>query len=458
MATLKKDIISISLENQELENSMISTASAHLKNELIPIRLVENFDAFVNYISGHVIQLTKTKEYISRKHLPPINEQMTVKAEDCTPYTEQEYYPLIHFFYTIALSGRLLEKVSVKSGKLQLNVTDRLRIYEELTDTEKYFFLLETFWIDVNWAELQGNSYNSIASQLPETFYILNRNNTSPKLGKMVKSQTYDWNYFLLYFEWLGFWICEENLERKEQRGTKSAYFANSITLMPLGVKMIPTLLVSRNLSVWNIAVRRENGEFNGIPGSVLEEVGGGNLSDEDFAQFEMIVEQDQSAQTFFQPFIKLFPKGELVNTLPRNRNLFTDGIYTFKVSLSNGTTWRKVALSAKHSMEDLHKIIIQAFQFDDDHLYSFFMDGKLWSDICIVSPDDDYGHTHATHVQIGKMSLFIKQKFLYLFDYEAEWVFVVEVDEIEEGLNELVKPFVSGAEGAAPQQYGDFY
>lgn len=207
-----------------------------------------------------------------------------------------------------------------------------------------------------------------------------------------------------------------------------------------------------------NIAVRRENGEFNGIPGSVLEEVGGGNLSDEDFALFEMIVEQDQSAQTFFQPFIKLFPKGELVNTLPRNRNLFTDGIYTFKVSLSNGTTWRKVALSAKNSMEDLHKIIIQAFQFDDDHLYSFFMDGKLWSDICIVSPDDDYGHTHATHVQIGKMSLFIKQKFLYLFDYEAEWVFVVEVDEIEEGLNELVKPFVSGAEGAAPQQYGDFY
>lgn len=27
--------------------------------------------------------------------------------------------------------------------------------------------------------------------------------------------------------------------------------------------------------------------------------------------------------------------------------------------------------------MDDLHEMIIHAFDFDDDHLYSFFMDGK---------------------------------------------------------------------------------
>lgn len=27
--------------------------------------------------------------------------------------------------------------------------------------------------------------------------------------------------------------------------------------------------------------------------------------------------------------------------------------------------------------MEDLHIIILDAFGFDDDHLYSFFMDGE---------------------------------------------------------------------------------
>jgi hypothetical protein len=49
-----------------------------MNNESIPINLVADFDEFVSYISGHVVHLTKTKEYISRKHLPTINERMTI--------------------------------------------------------------------------------------------------------------------------------------------------------------------------------------------------------------------------------------------------------------------------------------------------------------------------------------------------------------------------------------------
>ncbi|WP_255550008.1 plasmid pRiA4b ORF-3 family protein [Sporosarcina sp. E16_3] len=435
-----------------------------MNNEEIPTNLVADLDEFVSYISGHVVQLTKTKEYISRKHLPAINERMTVMAEDWTPYTEQDYYPFIHFIYHLALSGRLLEKVSVKSGPLQLKETERMNLYRELTDVEKYFFLLETFWADVNWAKLQDKQHNCIAIRLSEVFSALGREepgrnwvmkNPKTDVGQMLASCTYDWYYFHLYFEWLGLWICEEDFERKEKRDSKSVYYANKIEVTQFGVHMMPILLVSRNVSAWNIAFRRENGEFNAIPGSELEDIFGGVLSDEDFDRLVLNVEEDQSAQPFFQPFTDLFPQDELIRTLPRNRKNFIDGSYTFKVSLTKGI-WRKLTLSAKHTMDDLHQIIIKAFEFDDDHLYSFFMDGEKWSHDCIASPNDDFGHADASKIQIGAIGLSNKQKFLYIYDYGDEWTFAIEVDGINENAKQILNPYVQEAKGEAPEQYTD--
>jgi len=53
---------------------------------------------------------------------------------------------------------------------------------------------------------------------------------------------------------------------------------------------------------------------------------------------------------------------------------------YTFHVSLpGHGRTWRKLELSEEATLQDLHMAIQRAFEFDNDHLYSFFMSGKAW-------------------------------------------------------------------------------
>ena len=53
---------------------------------------------------------------------------------------------------------------------------------------------------------------------------------------------------------------------------------------------------------------------------------------------------------------------------------------YTFHVSIPNtGRVWRKVELTAEQTLEDLHFAIQNAFDFDADHLYSFFMSGRAW-------------------------------------------------------------------------------
>lgn len=81
-------------------------------------------------------------------------------------------------------------------------------------------------------------------------------------------------------------------------------------------------------------------------------------------------------------------------------------------------------------------------------------MDGKRWSNDCIASPYDDFGHPNAAEVQIGDVGLETKLKFLYLFDYGNEWCFVVEVENIMQQAGEQFIPYVKEKKGKAPAQY----
>jgi hypothetical protein len=61
---------------------------------------------------------------------------------------------------------------------------------------------------------------------------------------------------------------------------------------------------------------------------------------------------------------------------------------YTFHVSLpGTGRVWRKIEMRADQTLEELHRAIQHAYDWDGDHLYSFFMSGKAWdgsSEYCL--------------------------------------------------------------------------
>lgn len=428
-------------------------------NGIVPGTLVQDFETFIDYLSAHSIQLTNKMEHISRKHLPEINKRITVRNETATAYTEQIYYPYIHFFYFLALSGRLFEKVLGKGGKMILHPTERIALYKKLTDIEKYFFLLETFWVDVNWAKLLDRSDNPLIDSLHELFFIC----TQEKAGKVISLRNnnrwklpyrlYDWNFFYLYFEWFGFWQCEIDQESVDLFGNKSNYFAKSIKLTFLGTKLIPILLLDRYIQIWNVSERRIYGEINPIPGSKLNEIGYIDLPKKERNIILKKMNEDQSSQPFFLPFQQLFPKESLQSTLPRNKRRFTKGIYTFKVTFEKNI-WRKVILSSQHTMEDLHDIILEAYDFDNDHLYSFFMDGEKWSMDCISSPDDDSEGPKADKVQVGDLGFITGQRFLYLYDYGDEWQFLIEVEDIKETNPESFQPYLKESKGEGPEQY----
>jgi len=426
-------------ETDQSENKKQQPFPSEQNKKAFPIELVEDFDKFMNYIQNHPIQITKKKGYISRKHLPFINEQLSIQAKNVTNYSQQEYYPYIHFFYHLAIGAHLFDK---ELSRNHLSLTDRWSLYQELSEAEKYCFLLETFWVDIDWSILSNNVYDSIDFVFPEILEKIPTERNENMLEIMNDSLLFKllerWSNFILYFEWFGLWICKKDHLRMERYGGKLALFAEKITLTTFGVKVLSILLEQRDLYKWNIPLRRRMfGEINPTPGAPLHN--------------EEAVEKEQSL--FNVALIKLFPSGGVKTTLPRMERKFVSGRHTFKVSL-NQSTWRTVVLSGDNTMDDLHHIIIKAYQFDDDHLYSFFMDGQKWSEDSIVSPLDYSSQSIATEVMIVSVGMHVGQQFMYLYDYGDEWTFNVTVMGIEEGETKPIKPYISAEKGKAPEQY----
>jgi hypothetical protein len=152
---------------------------------------------------------------------------------------------------------------------------------------------------------------------------------------------------------------------------------------------------------------------------------------------------------------------------------------YLFKVKLKyDKRIWRRVEILGSQTLDDLHMSIQKAFNFDADHLYSFFMSGKAWDDsdfeyyhleadggppeanmrtvLSLIRGSKPEPRLPATIARIESLNLKPKQKFLYLFDYGDEWQF--EVEFLKEGSSEkALYPRIIDSRGEAPQQYQDW-
>jgi hypothetical protein len=114
----------------------------------------------------------------------------------------------------------------------------------------------------------------------------------------------------------------------------------------------------------------------------------------------------------------------------------------------------RLVAVPADETFEDLHHLLRRAFEWEDDHLYSFWLDGQFWGDPAseLTSPIEAEPGARTADVPIGTAGLSAGREVAYLFDFGDEWRVRLHVDEIRPG--QRGKGRVLRAEGDAPPQY----
>ena len=114
-----------------------------------------------------------------------------------------------------------------------------------------------------------------------------------------------------------------------------------------------------------------------------------------------------------------------------------------------------RVAVGADQPLTALHDAIQEAFRWADDHLYSFWLDGRFWGDrdAEFTSPIAADEAPRTADVPLAELGLAVGQSIAYVFDFGDEWRVKLTVSEEVEP-DGGAYPRVLTRTGTAPPQY----
>jgi hypothetical protein len=127
------------------------------------------------------------------------------------------------------------------------------------------------------------------------------------------------------------------------------------------------------------------------------------------------------------------------------------DGVFMFRVSL--GKVRRVIAIPADLTLDDLADAILDAVDFDRDHLYEFTYRDRLGRTVTVSHPYCDEG-PFTDDVRVGEVPLAPGQSMTFHFDFGDDWMFDVQLERIDPPNKRLKAPRVLERHGKAPEQY----
>lgn len=118
-----------------------------------------------------------------------------------------------------------------------------------------------------------------------------------------------------------------------------------------------------------------------------------------------------------------------------------------------------------KHTQHfsDFHQIILKAFEFDQKHDATFFRSNEKWQRGREISKEvyqKEYpvAPLLMDETTIGSEIMDTNQHFIYLYDFNKSWTFLVELIQVIKNADadmSLEYPVISRVEGVGPMQYG---
>jgi hypothetical protein len=145
-----------------------------------------------------------------------------------------------------------------------------------------------------------------------------------------------------------------------------------------------------------------------------------------------------------------------LVIAPPTPTSTITPQTFTFKVVYRpEPNAWFVIEMRADQTLHDLHHAILDAADFDEDHLYSFYMSGQAWDKAAEYSRGPDA--RHSSNERISNLPLRMKQRFLYLYDYGDQHEFDVQIIAASADTPRGRYPKIVERHGKMPPQYPDW-
>lgn len=136
--------------------------------------------------------------------------------------------------------------------------------------------------------------------------------------------------------------------------------------------------------------------------------------------------------------------------------------ILKFRVYLEeDDSVYRDVAARHKQNFFDLHEVILKSFEFDSKHAATFYRSNDNWQrgrEISLDVYDKPYKAPPLMmkETTIGSEIKDPNQKFIYVYDFNKNWTFLIELINVAKEENpKITYPALVRKEGIAPSQYG---
>ena len=123
---------------------------------------------------------------------------------------------------------------------------------------------------------------------------------------------------------------------------------------------------------------------------------------------------------------------------------------------------YRDVAIKHTQTFLQLHQVILKSYEFDSKHQATFYRSNDNWlrgREISLAKYDDREYKVDPLIMSETVLGSEIKdpnQKFVYVYDFNKYWTFMVELINVDKEENKkLIYPCCIRTEGIAPSQYG---
>ena len=401
-----------------------------------PGTIVRDFDALLNYLSTDGIPVSpKTSEFAIAR-LPELNSLLTHPAPIGLSRGRQMSYPHVDGLHLLLRFSRL-GKVdrSSTTPRMVLN-TEMAAKWQLLSPTERYFSLLERWW---SFADFGPDRFGLAAADRMAEYRCTFLKRHRP--GSRAKERDEKWQVAMfgaLGMKQIALMQLFGLLDIvSDQAVSGKGWQIKRIVATPWGLSASATYLRAFGYTSTELLAHLLNpsGEV-----SVEEEVPSEEEMDRPpfFAWADAVI-------PFFPAWRNSLGESEAVEPFQGN--------VTFKVSLGP-SVWRRIVMPAESAFADLAQFILDAFEFDDDHLYQFryqdeYTTLRILHDPSCRDVDGDY----ADEVSLGKAGLFPKQLVEFRYDFGDDWRFDVRVERLDAS-ETGAEPAVLAKEGKAPQQY----
>jgi len=421
------------MRKNQMDSGSISTLAQKyqciLREQVIdehgPGTILQDFAILLDFIETQTPPVSKTNNLLTMKELWRLNEQLTHPLAIDLKRPQQKSYPHINGLYLLLRSSGL---GLIEGGGTKLHIAldpQLLESWRSLNPTEQYCTLLET-WVMRNTPEAIGESSGGLFGRSPlftwkpffERFYGQEMQVAGDKNQEQHLAY-YPGMNILALLELFGF-VTIQHGKPDPGKGWKIL----SIVKTSFGEAILQLLANSQTRISMN---------------DMIETI----LSYEDIPLDDMLFGELQGK------FQKFFPDWQRNLCLPERE--IQEGTYIFRVSL--GRVWRRIAIPGTMVLDRLSDVILNAFQFDHDHLYSFIFKGPTGREIHVNHPYVEEP-PFTDEVLVQDVPLHIGGSMIFLFDFGDNWQFDVQLERIDPVDPKLEKTKVLEKKGKAPEQY----